>query len=1209
AARETEWNQIRQDVKEKYLEWTESAAELLENGRADWNAGIKKMEEAYGRWITGFREEHNRVSEEWAEVYLAGLEDKEKWLEQVTAAANQASNESFLSLIGAEAERFSRVMDTREPFGIRNAAPEAETLMAELLQTSGISSMAGAFDSLNKNSGFISSVARRGMGGVSIWDASLARSAASDLARKNNAELADRESRKLARSAREAADEAVKNIAVNVDSANRDFRQNMDNTFIFQGLWRRNGNNYVKDIIMGSTLFQPVISETETVKGYTDYRMEPVTLKTNLDENYLAGLDSVVIMAMLENVFLEVETIVKEIFGTGEESKKIDQDRDQFPGKFGVYIGYVPAVKPPGGTGSSKSSMFYDQGSGELGRLMTEYFYWNLIDQMGSAEFSLAAWDKRMWDDRNSFFDAPTLRTTVKVTGAIAAAVVSAAATPLTGGASLAGVAGAALLVAGINSTGDLAFAGLDAAFGYKTIDEAAFEWGKASLINTATSLGSGFLGAAGSLVTGTMGAVTNAAFQTGMAGVQTATTTLITSAVNGITYSNENGLGYSGEIFKSGFTGIGANLLSSMSSAATMGTLQIINSGTIGEKLTGFSNLNRSDLAKLNGLAGSLTGQGINYAMGGDFTMNILNIGLFTDGKINSGLLELHLGRDGTSMSIGTGGANVSIENLAAAYRGTLVWNVNNRIDKYANNNEFDGKIALRAQYGFGDNTQTGQLWNILKGKDEIWLTGKEGDFAAETTIVDGKRIINLAGYESDMSVEEQMRLAVILGHEAYRDGIVTGDNYLETRQAVLAHTEMAMRMLIGGQSLAFDKNLEKDLIAYNVFGNAMGSLSLFNGYIDNNYDSSGDYWKLTKEGNLEYDGFATLRDADGNILRSYREMGLKNDNSVEGALLWLLSINQKDSTGVAAVRKMMERSGLKHSFDADPNNWMWKGEHMAITGNRGSFPTMGTLDLTRANMGKTININAIAKLFTTIGTSGTNINNSVNRIYGSSIGFLNYADTGGNTGIANSILLNYYTVPQLTMVQANQNWLNESLKNTVNINGMIRGNPERTGGFGETYDDIKLSSSSVAGASYFSEIHTGIDFGSGGTGIYAPGGNWQLINVDDHKAYYRLYGGDMTMRIQHLNPKTLSGLLPGTIYSGTADKLVDYPTASYGSGSGAHIHIDMTRWLPYNGSYTRQFVNPETLLAGNRLEYQYSYMDAAKVDLPGYPMNFYRY
>jgi hypothetical protein len=235
SAREFEWDLMLKDIKEKYNEWLNSAALIFENGRTDWDASTQKMEKAYKEWITNFQNEYRRVNDEWNEAYLAGLIDKERWLEQAAAAAaaNQASTESFLTLVGTEGERLSRFIDTREPFGIKNAVPQTNSLITELLQSSGIANMYNAFGSINNIANTASLLVRRGMGGISLWDASLTKTAATDLARKTNAEIAERESRKLAFSARLAADEAMKNLIANVDSANNNFRNSMDNMFRF----------------------------------------------------------------------------------------------------------------------------------------------------------------------------------------------------------------------------------------------------------------------------------------------------------------------------------------------------------------------------------------------------------------------------------------------------------------------------------------------------------------------------------------------------------------------------------------------------------------------------------------------------------------------------------------------------------------------------------------------------------------------------------------------------------------------------------------------------------------------------------------------------------------------------------------------------------------------------------------------------------------
>jgi hypothetical protein len=1219
STRETEWNLQMRDIMEKYNEWLDSAALIFENGRTDWNISVKKMEVSYKQWKVNFQNEYSRVSDEWAEAYLAGLEDKEKWLEQAASAANQASAESFLLLVGTEGERLSRFLDTREPFGIRNALPETKTLMAELLNSSGIANMYRAFGSINNITETASYLIRRGIGGISTWDAAIIKTAASDMARKTNAEIAERETRKLAHIARLSADEAIKNLMDSVDVTNNNFRENMDNIFIMDGNWRKTGNSYIKDIVKGSTLFTPVVSETVTLAGYRNYRVNPLSLKTNLDENYLAGLDTIAIRGLIENVFIEIKIIGEEIFGTADDKNLVIKrtyfkSREQSPGKFGAHIGYEPAARPAEEFGSSRNSLFYDEGAGELGRLLSDYIYWSVIDSKGSGEISLAPWDKRIWNDENSFFSAPSLRSVGQIATTVAAVIVAGAATPFTGGASAIGLV--ALGVA-INSSDDLLYASLDAGYGYKSIGEAGFDFGKSLLINTAGAMIGGAFNGFGSFGgevlskgltwTAVSAASTTAGkvmVQTAMTGLQTAATTLTTSALNSVTYNSTDGFGWSNDIFKAGMNGMLTSTLSSMVNSFTSGTLQAINSGMSMEKLEGFNNTkNKPDIMKLNSLAGSFAGQGVNYAMGGDFTLNVLNLSMMTGGSFNSGLLELHLGRDGASMSLGTGGANVSFDNLQAVLRGTQVWNVSNRINGFVrkNDNIFDTSF-LRAQYGFGDNVQKGQLWDILNGDVRI-MTNPEGDFSAETIIVNGQRVINLSGYHTGMNMEDQMRLAVILGHEAYRDGIVTDDNYLETRSTAAAHTEMALRMLMDGQNFNIDDNLLRDLIAYSY-----GS-DFFNSYVDNYYDSNADYWKLTREGDLEYDGFATLRDTDGNIIKTYKQMGLSNDNSIEGALLWLLNINPKDAASVSEVRNMMVMSGLRHSFGNDPNNWFWRGEQTVMTGNKGSFPITGIVDLTEANMGKTISINSIAKLFTNMGTSGTEINTSINRIYGSAVGFLLYADTGSNKNIASSMLSVYYSEVQMSMLNANFSFIKNGLSKGINIGVMVVGNVKRTEEFGNDTGDLKLKSSSVENAKFFRELHTGIDYGSGGTSVLVPGGYWELIKADDHKAYYQLYGSDVKMRVQHLNPEELKKLALNTIFGGNDKKLMDYPTKSYGSGTGAHIHIDMTMNLPYDGSYTRQFVNPETLRPGSRLEYPYAYMDANKNNIKGNSGNFWRY
>jgi len=916
-AREAEWYQQLIGLIDKYNEWQKTSKQILENGRKDWDAGLQKLETAYKQWNINFQNEYERVSGEWAIAYLAGLEDKEIWLEQAANAYYQTSNDSFLSLIGTEGERLSRFIDTREPISISIDTSQAQILLTELLQSSGIVNMSRAFGSFSNIATVSTPLIKRGMGGFSVWDAAIVKTAASDLARIKNEEIANAESRKLANNARLAADEIVKNLTVGVQTANQKFIDSMDNAFILNGLWNKSGDNYVKDILKGSTLFDSIITKKVTVTGYSNYIMEPVALKTNLDEKHLINLDSIAINMLLTNVYAEVEQISTDIFGDGKE----------IVGKFFIHTGKIPEtieheersdildarshLKNPenietneksqeelqahfeknfgnnlennfgnnleknfetqqtSGNGKSREEIFIHEGSGELGRLISDLIYWSVIECYGSAELNSPPWEKRMWDDDGSWFKAPSLRLIGTIAGSIIAGIAS--------GGTL-GFTGMAISIA-VATSSEIMFSTLDVLQGYKTIDEAFVNIGKSLLTNAATSFLSGlFAGIEGAkgifnqgitnLATNAAGATGNAVFtvatQTAMTALQVFSIGITSSLINGITYNSEDGFGFSNEIFSASMEGLNTNILTTIASVLVSSSLTAINSGFDMSKLTGFNNMNKSDLQRLNNLIGSLAGQGVNLALGNDFTLNILNLGLIPNVKAESGLLELHLGRGGVTMNIGTGGANVSIDNIIHTIKGGMVWNVNTQIGKYIKKqsdeggNNFDSAVTLRAQYGYGNTVQVGQLWDILKGRTLI-DTSAEGEYLAKSKNEDGSKVIYLPNYQQGMSVEEQFLLATIFGHEAYRDGYTTDDNYIETRTATLAHTQMAINMILGKENLFIDENLARDINEYLKAKNN-NDMSSFYTYVDSNYDSSADYWKLVFDENMsarfEWDG-----------------------------------------------------------------------------------------------------------------------------------------------------------------------------------------------------------------------------------------------------------------------------------------------------------------------------------------------------------------
>jgi hypothetical protein len=180
-------------------------------------------------------------------------------------------------------------------------------------------------------------------------------------------------------------------------------------------------------------------------------------------------------------------------------------------------------------------NLWVDPGKGELGRLMRSYIYWSIKESQGWASVNKPMWDKPAWDDRSSWFKAPTIRGITDIGVTIAASVM------LPG-------AGSLLMNAALNLADDAVFTMLDVGGGYKSWEEAGLEFTKkaaCSAVNVGVGgvfngfggvsnsffpQGNGLSGMVSSVAgTGPMGVIAS----TAMTGLQTITTSTLNSAVN----------------------------------------------------------------------------------------------------------------------------------------------------------------------------------------------------------------------------------------------------------------------------------------------------------------------------------------------------------------------------------------------------------------------------------------------------------------------------------------------------------------------------------------------------------------------------------------------------------------------------------------------------------------------------------------------------
>jgi hypothetical protein len=859
-SRKTEWEKQQEDLARKIASWKEASGLILERGRKDWKDGFENMLEKNEKWARSFQETYGRVDAAWNAAYLECLQDKEAWITGAVETADNALQGALLSFIGSEAEAGSRKLAAFFPSALPGfgGAEEAGQILQDVLASAGITGLTEAFDAVNGNAKTAGIALRTGNSGLGLWNTGQAYTAARELARKGTSDLASQKMKILALQARESALGAKVQLDKSIENANRNFDKGMDEMFVMGSGWAKSGSRYIRDIIVHSTLFQSVITDRVTVDSYKWFVMEYWDFATDLSDSYLDGLDYFAIEALIGLAQNEVRLKSETVFGSvsGEN------------GLFTEWVGEAPEMADGG---------FAKEGNGELGRLLREYYTYAMKQSQGISLVNAPPWNKPLWDSRGSWFSAPNLRTVADI-AMTAVSAVAVAVSPLTGGASLAlGVA--------INLADDALFAGLDVAGGYKSWNEAGLTFGQKALITTASSAAgaafSGFgkvaEGSTGFFNTGGLSGYVDRAMDQGfgkalslgaLSGVQTFTTGTITGVLGAVTYSDKNGFGWSQGSFTSGLYG-------SLAGAASTGTASLIG-GTLNLGLEGFYGQYYEDGSKLSSVIGGLSGQGINLAMGGDVTLNVFNLGFANKNLASTGLLELHLGRDGVNAQMGTGGTDLSAGSIASALRGVEAWNVNFQI---GNSDSADAKeyiSQMRSLYS-GDMVNKAEYDSILAGTTRILEDKTVRETQSDS--VGGIKYVILG--QDALEDGSRFGLNVVLSHESYRNGMDDGEELqlIETNQAVIGHIGTAFGLMqtygtgsigsaMAGEAKDFIENYAVFLDENYSLDERLDAVAKL-GAILTSYDSSADYWRMKLDGTLVYDGSGWLRDEAGKYIR----------------------------------------------------------------------------------------------------------------------------------------------------------------------------------------------------------------------------------------------------------------------------------------------------------------------------------------------------
>ncbi|TFG60041.1 MAG: N-acetylmuramoyl-L-alanine amidase, partial [Spirochaetales bacterium] len=342
-----------------------------------------------------------------------------------------------------------------------------------------------------------------------------------------------------------------------------------------------------------------------------------------------------------------------------------------------------------------------------------------------------------------------------------------------------------------------------------------------------------------------------------------------------------------------------------------------------------------------------------VEYALTGEASLNLLNVrdlaqvfGAGAFGIQGTGILELSLNRDkGLSMKTGMGGMDLSMSRMTDVVRsagdwvkqqGIRLFDIFGSTDFAANyRGSKRAGTMLRANWVFGDAQAVKQVDDILIGETRL-KAGYLGEGAETSLAEDGVRTVSLSSFGGQGDFDSRLLAGVILQHEAYRDGTADTDRrqYVETLNAVGAHTLMALSMAeeYGSSFILNNDTLRADA------GALWSGFQSFANYTGQAYDRSGDYWRLSREGQLLYDGKADLFGEDGKLV-----LQDVNAKGVEGGLLEILGIDSSDRQAVEELRLQLVSAGLTYGVmdgadESESDNWYWNlGKNNQANMNRG--------------------------------------------------------------------------------------------------------------------------------------------------------------------------------------------------------------------------------------------------------------------------------
>ena len=680
-----------------------------------------------------------------------------------------------------------------------------------------------------------------------------------------------------------SVDDMERQMFTHIEKANQTADKKVTDILEGKG-YVRHGSIFRRKVIAGESLLGGIEYERQSIEGYRWFSAPAFNLGVNLSPSYIEGLDLVHLETLIDQAETAIDRYTRVVFGqstsldasswsgfdqdmlayvkqaeSGFRSSAQYKDHSDIKGLFAMHIGYVPIMS------SSNPEKVVKQGYGEYGRIF-ELFYKN----EGRLGRGLAAIDvpfymQTLWDEDsnndgkrdNMLFALPSIRQGGEIVCNIFSSI-----NPALG-----------MMVTAFDST---TFAALDMVFAGKSLEDAAKDVNKrmaAAASNWGTSALAQAAQPAQSVATGER---------------------LLQSTAVSV------GKGYADQVAVSAADGDIFDKAVKPDAKQGLGNLV---RNWISSRLSGFLGDDRLAAEQIAGFAGTLTDAGYELATTGKAKFNVLNLSSFCDAHV--GLLEMNLGGEGPIFEIGSGGYDISKGRVESAIKSAYILKEEDRI-RHSSDFSRDNKITMRALFSEGKiQNQVGELYNLLLN-DGVSVEYKDLKDSLAYTSSDNQGVRNIIlNLIPSNAMTDQLKMAVVLAHEAYRNGKDDGVfQILETADAVVGHAKMAYDILSSGFSYPDIANLKNEV--ESIIGGNFKDL-IVNAIC--NYVSGGDYWRIISEGKVAWDGHMNLYQENGNLLYSYQKMREVLQNGLES----VSGVSQDRLNDIVWKNTLLEMVGKK--------------------------------------------------------------------------------------------------------------------------------------------------------------------------------------------------------------------------------------------------------------------------------------------------------